>query len=169
MVALAVTRALSLVQVWSRPRTLSCAAERPGLAFARLHPRHPPEIDRGHHLRLDDGHCLQNRREPAIKQNEEQPVAIREPDTPAHLALKNGNLVPERGILCLKLGLRLGWQHQQSQRKTSSAIIVASRYAIPSLDQYGSGFRYPQAAHGTLSSAACIWIGTIAAEVSRRA
>ncbi len=66
-------------------------------------------------FRLDDGHCLQNRREPAIKQNEEQPVAIREPHTTAHLALKNGNMLPERGILCLKLGLHLGWQHQQSQ------------------------------------------------------
>jgi hypothetical protein len=31
--------------------------------------------------------------------------------------LKHGNLLPERGILCLKLGLRLGLQHQQPQKK----------------------------------------------------
>src|SRR5262245_32684775 len=32
------------------------------------------------------------------------------------------------------------------RRKISSAIMVASRYAIPSLDQYGPGFRYTQGA-----------------------
>src|SRR5712691_9727122 len=30
------------------------------------------------------------------------------------------------------------------RRKMSSAIIVASRYAIPPLDQYGPGFRHTQ-------------------------
>ena len=80
-------------------------------------------------LRLDDGHCLQDRREPAIKQNEEQPIAIREPDTTAHLALQNGNLPPERGILRLKPALRLGWQHQQSHQEDEQCETRKRRFA----------------------------------------
>ena len=60
-------------------------------------------------LRLDDRHCLQDRREPAIKLDEEQPIAVRELDATAHLALQNDQLLSERGILCFKPELRPAW------------------------------------------------------------
>jgi hypothetical protein len=46
-------------------------------------------------LRLDDRHCLQDRREPAIKLDEEQPIAVRELDATAHLALQNDQLLSD--------------------------------------------------------------------------
>jgi hypothetical protein len=69
------------------------------------------------------------------KQNEEQPIPIREPDRTAHLALQNGNLPPERGILRLKPALWLGWRHQQSHQEDEQRDHCRSRYVIPSLDQ----------------------------------
>jgi len=67
----------------------------------------------------NDRHCLQDRRELAIKQNKEKNsrslfVSRTRPRT---LRCRTATCCLERGILCLKLGLRLGWQHQQSQNK----------------------------------------------------
>ena len=67
------------------------------------------------------------------------PVAIGEPDTTAHLALQDGQLPSERGI---SASPRFGFDGSTSslRRKMSNAIMVASRYAIPPMDQYGPGF-----------------------------
>jgi hypothetical protein len=58
--------------------------------------------------------------------------------TTAHHALQNGNLPPERRII---LGFGLDGSPSGLRQKKSSAITVASRYAIPSPDQYGQDFR----------------------------
>ena len=84
-------------------------------------------------LRLDEGHRLQDRREPTIKQNEEQPIAIREPDATAHLALQNRNLSAAFSAASWPCGL--DGDTSSLTRKMSRPIIVTSRYAIPSLDQ----------------------------------
>ena len=86
-------------------------------------------------LWLYDGHRLQDRREPAIKQNEEEPIAIREPNTSVLLALQDSQLKFERRILCRSWPCGLDGNTSSLNRKMSRAIIVASRYAIPSLDQ----------------------------------
>ena len=58
-------------------------------------------------LRPDDRDGLEDCRKPAIQLDEEQPIAIRELDATAHLALQHGQLLPERGILRLKSALGL--------------------------------------------------------------
>jgi hypothetical protein len=52
-------------------------------------------------LRLDDRHRLQDRWKPSIEVNEEEPIAVRELDATALLALQDGQLLPQRGILRL--------------------------------------------------------------------
>ena len=80
--------------------------------------------------RLDDRHRLQDGRESAIKQNEEQPIAIREPDTTAHLALQDCQLPFERGILRRTLVFGLHGDIGSLPRKMSGPIIVASHYGF---------------------------------------
>src|SRR3974390_1426321 len=57
-------------------------------------------------VRLDDAHHLKNRREPAIKLNEEQPIAVCQRDTTTHLALQDDHLLPQHGVLSFKSALR---------------------------------------------------------------
>jgi Integrase core domain len=68
-------------------------------------------------VRLDNCHRLENRREPSIKLQEEEPIAIRKLDATTQLALQNAHLLPQRGILGFKPKLRLEWQEQQSQQE----------------------------------------------------
>src|ERR1700726_4406362 len=58
-----------------------------------------------HGLRPDDRDGLENRRKPAIQLDEEQPVAVRQLDPTAHLALQNHQLMAKRCILCFKSAL----------------------------------------------------------------
>jgi hypothetical protein len=86
-------------------------------------------------LWLYDGHRLQDRREPAIKQNEEEPIAIREPNTSVLLALQGCQLKFSAAFSAASWPRGLDGNTTSLTRKMSRAIIVASRYAIPSLDQ----------------------------------
>jgi hypothetical protein len=44
---------------------------------------------------------------PTIRLDQEQAIAVREPDTSAQLALRYNQLPPQRGILCFKSALGL--------------------------------------------------------------
>jgi len=68
-------------------------------------------------LRPDDRHGLEDCRKPAIQLDEEQPIAIRELDAAARLALQHGQLLPERGILRLKSALGLEERKKQVQEQ----------------------------------------------------
>jgi len=63
----------------------------------------------------DDHHGLEDRRAPTIKLDEEQAIAVREPDPTAHLALQHYQLVSQRGILCFKSALGLEERSNQVQ------------------------------------------------------
>jgi hypothetical protein len=67
-------------------------------------------------LRLDDHHCLEDRWKPSIELNEEEPIVVGELDATALLAPQDGQLMPKRGILCLKLAFRPGW-HTSSRKR----------------------------------------------------
>jgi len=81
---------------------------------------------------------------PAVEIRPLLPVAIGEPDTTAHLALQDGQLPSERGISASSPRLGFDGSTNSLRRKMSSAIMVASRYAIPPMDQYKPGFRHTQ-------------------------
>jgi hypothetical protein len=95
-------------------------------------------------LWLYDGHRLQDRREPAIKQNEEEPIAIREPNTSVLLALQDCQLKFERRILCRKLALRPGWQHQQSQQEDEQGDHCRVTLRDSVAGSNGRSFRHTQ-------------------------
>jgi len=95
-------------------------------------------------LRLYDGHRLQDRREPAIKQNEEEPIAIREPNTSVLLALQDCQLKFERRILCRKLALRPGWQHQQSHQEDEQGDHCRVTLRDSVAGSNGRSFRHTQ-------------------------
>jgi hypothetical protein len=59
-------------------------------------------------------------------QNDRSFAHIGQLDTTAHLALQNCNVLPERGILCLKLGLRLGWRRRLHDRRGQADRAMAS-------------------------------------------
>jgi hypothetical protein len=50
----------------------------------------------------DDHHGSEDRGKPTIELDEEQPIAVRELDATAYLALQHHQLMSERGILCFK-------------------------------------------------------------------
>src|SRR5262245_17886852 len=68
-------------------------------------------------VRLDNCHRLEDRRQPSIKLQKEERIAIRELDATAQLALQNAYLLRERRILGFKLKLRPEWQEQQSHKR----------------------------------------------------
>jgi hypothetical protein len=55
----------------------------------------------------DDRDDLQDRRKPSIQLDKEHAIAVREPDSAAHLTPQNDQLMSECRILCLKPALRL--------------------------------------------------------------
>jgi hypothetical protein len=57
----------------------------------------------------DDRDDLQDRRKPSIQLDKEHAIAVREPDSAAHLTPQNDQLMSECRILCLKPALRLEW------------------------------------------------------------
>jgi hypothetical protein len=68
---------------------------------------------------------------PTIQLDVEQAITFRKAKTTAHLALQDNQLVPERGILCLKSATRLERRSQQRQeRKRSSATIGADVHYV---------------------------------------
>jgi hypothetical protein len=60
-------------------------------------------------VRLDNCHRLEDRREPSIKLQEEQPIAIRELDKTAQLSLQDAQLLPERRISAVVPVMCRGW------------------------------------------------------------
>jgi hypothetical protein len=76
-------------------------------------------------LRPDDRHGLEDCRKPAIQLDEEQPIAIRELDATAHLALQHGQLLPERDILRLKSALGLKSEETRFKNRKISPTTVA--------------------------------------------
>jgi hypothetical protein len=64
-------------------------------------------------LRPNYQHGLTDRREPAIKLNEEQAVAVLELDATTHLPLQQNQLLPERSIFRSKSALGLEERSQQ--------------------------------------------------------
>jgi hypothetical protein len=79
-----------------------------------------------------------------VKQNEEQPIVIRETDAIAHLALQNGNLSPECGIFRLKPARRLGWQHQQSHQEDDQRDHCRVKLRDSAAGSNGRSFRHTQ-------------------------
>src|SRR5215472_11792737 len=71
------------------------------------------------HQRLgpDSRHRLHDRWKPPIQLEEEQAIAVREPDPTTHLALKHNQLMSERGILSLKSADRSERRKQQPQKE----------------------------------------------------
>src|SRR5262249_22048635 len=65
----------------------------------------------------DDRDGLEDRREPTIKLNEEQAVAVRQLDATACLSLQHGQLMPQRGILRFKSALGLERRGNQVQKE----------------------------------------------------
>jgi hypothetical protein len=68
-------------------------------------------------LGLDDREDLEDRREPSVKLDEEEAVAVRNLSSAFHLSLWHDQLLPERGILCLKPAFRLEQRRQNGQQK----------------------------------------------------
>jgi hypothetical protein len=101
-------------------------------------------------LGSDDRNGLKDRRKPAIQQDEEKPITVRELDPPAHLPLQHGQLMPERSILRLKSALRLERRRQPRQKEAQQRDHCGQRYAILSPDQCGRGFRYTQVSMSTV-------------------
>jgi putative SOS response-associated peptidase YedK len=66
---------------------------------------------------------------------EEQPIAVRELDPAAHLALKHNQLTSERGIVSLKPADRPERRNQQPQKEEEQRDHRGRRYVIPSSDQ----------------------------------
>jgi hypothetical protein len=66
---------------------------------------------------------------------EEQPIAVRELDPTAHLALKHDQLTPKRSILSLKPADRPERRNQQPQKEEKQRDHRGRRYVIPSSDQ----------------------------------
>jgi hypothetical protein len=66
---------------------------------------------------------------------EEQPIAVRELDPAAHLALKHDQLTPKRSILSLKPADRPERRNQQPQKEEKQRDHRGRRYVIPSSDQ----------------------------------
>ena len=56
-------------------------------------------------LGLDDREDVEDRREPSIKLDEEEAVAVRKRYSAFHLPLHHNQLLPERSVLGLKLAL----------------------------------------------------------------
>ena len=89
------------------------------------------------HQRLgsDGRHHLHDRWKPSIQLEEEQPIAVRELDPTAHLALKPNQLTSERGILSLKPADRPERRNQQPQKEEEQRDHRGRRHVIPSSDQ----------------------------------
>ena len=68
-------------------------------------------------LGLDDRDSLQDRRKPSIQLDQEQAIAVRELDATTHLPLQHSQLMPERGVLCLKSAFRLERRGEQGQEE----------------------------------------------------
>src|SRR4051812_7274533 len=61
----------------------------------------------------DDRDGLENRRKPAIQLDEEQPVAVRQLDATAHLALQYHYLMAKSGVLRFKSAL---WREERGKQ-----------------------------------------------------
>ena len=75
-------------------------------------------------LGLDDRDDLEDRREPSIKLDEEEAVAVRKHYSAFHLSLQHNQLLPERRVLRFKPAFRLERRRQNASRKRISAIIA---------------------------------------------
>ena len=64
---------------------------------------------------------LEDRWEPSIQLDEEQTIAIREPDATAHLPPQYDQLMSERSVLCLKSALRLERRGEQGQEEAEQS------------------------------------------------
>jgi hypothetical protein len=69
----------------------------------------------GRASRVDNHDGIQNRRKPTIQLDEEQAIAVREPDAVVQLAPQHAQLMSERRVLSFKSGLRLEWRGQNAQ------------------------------------------------------
>jgi hypothetical protein len=49
--------------------------------------------------------------------DKDQAIAVGEADAPSHLAPQHNQLIPERGVFCLKPALRLKWRGQNGQEE----------------------------------------------------
>jgi hypothetical protein len=78
-----------------------------------------------------------------------QPIAVRELDPTAHLALEHNQLTSERGILSLKPADRPERRNQQPQKEEEQRDHRGRHYVIPSSDQTDEvfGIHNPQIAY----------------------
>jgi hypothetical protein len=74
----------------------------------------------------DDRNGLEDRWKPSIQLDEEQTIAIREPDATAHLPPQYDQLTSERSVLCLKSALRLERRGEQAQEEAQNRAIIAA-------------------------------------------
>ena len=77
-------------------------------------------------LRADDCQSLQNRRKPAIHQDEEPAIVVREPDARMQPAPQDIQLMSKHRVLSFKSQLRLEWRGQDGQNETEQLIHSAS-------------------------------------------
>jgi len=92
----------------------------------------------------DDRHGLEDRRKPTTQLDEEQAIAVREPDAIMHLALQHNQLMPERGILCFKSTVRLE-QRKPTASKGSKAVRPSRSTLSDSITRsIRTTFRYTQ-------------------------
>jgi hypothetical protein len=68
-------------------------------------------------LGTDDRDGLQDRGKPSIHLDEEQAIAVRQPDATAHFTPQHDQLMSERRVLCLKSALRLERRGEQRQEE----------------------------------------------------
>jgi hypothetical protein len=88
-------------------------------------------------LRSNNQHGPQDRGEPAIELDEEQPIAVIELDTTTHLALQHNQLLPERSIFRFKSALGLEERSQQVEDQGNLGDHHRQRAVISSPIQCG--------------------------------
>src|SRR5258708_30410818 len=74
----------------------------------------------------DDREDLQDRRKPAIKENKEPAIIVREPDATRQPTLQDNQLMSKHRVLSFKPQLRLEWRGQDGQYETEQPDHSAS-------------------------------------------
>src|SRR6266545_8274780 len=65
---------------------------------------------------------VKDRRKPSIRLDQEQAIAVRELDATSHLPPQHGQLMPERGVLCLKSALRRRCEQRQEEPERGARL-----------------------------------------------
>jgi len=88
-----------------------------GARFPKPVPAEAGPVPAHQGLGADDRDGLEDRRKPSIQLDQEQPIAVREPDAATHLAPQYNQLMTERCILCLKSALGLERRGEQGEEE----------------------------------------------------